>query len=298
MPESQTNVSLPQSYGWANSRTLDPSQTWRMPWWTAILIAISMLIVVYLVIAFAGALQMNPLPNSLAEAAQHGARSPMNLAMAQLVGGLCVLAFASRNTGLGLVPIQGTTLAALLISGVALQFILAEVGNLTAEFVPQNIEQITVLHHWINHDDPIFVLQVFLSFVVVAPLVEELVFRGVLLRGLRARYGTAVAVFLSSLLFALVHIQPGAIIYAGIGGLILGLVSVWTGSTVASFALHASINATGVLLPERLVRIQGFNTLQEEPTHISGALILCALATVIVLMSSIYRRHALGLIDE
>ncbi len=44
--------------------------------------------------------------------------------------------------------------------------------------------------------------------VVFAPLVEELFFRGLLLRSLQRRVGTGRAVALSSVLFGLAHPQP------------------------------------------------------------------------------------------
>ncbi|MBW1907617.1 MAG: CPBP family intramembrane metalloprotease, partial [Deltaproteobacteria bacterium] len=78
----------------------------------------------------------------------------------------------------------------------------------------------------------------------------------------------------SSALFGLVHIEAAAILYAALGGLVLGAVALRTKSTLASIAMHAGVNALPLLLPTRLVRIEGFNTLSHQVEHISWWLLL------------------------
>jgi uncharacterized protein len=86
-----------------------------------------------------------------------------------------------------------------------------------------------------------------LSVLVVAPLGEELLFRGALLRGLQRRIPAGQAIFASALLFALVHVflDPGAA-FAIPGLVLLGLVSAWraveTGNLSQSLYLHAGFN--------------------------------------------------------
>jgi membrane protease YdiL (CAAX protease family) len=83
--------------------------------------------------------------------------------------------------------------------------------------------------------------------VAVAPLVEEVAFRGWMQRPLERRLGPAPAIVLTALLFALAHLQPGGIPIRLIGGVALGF-AVWaTGSIWAGVALHVAWN-TGVLL--------------------------------------------------
>ena len=96
---------------------------------------------------------------------------------------------------------------------------------------------------------PIFALSV----VLVAPLTEELLFRGALLRGLLRRTSPGWAVFVSALVFALVHVvgDPDAYYYvpAFLG---LGLVSGWravgTGNLSQSIFLHAGFNLLAAIL--------------------------------------------------
>ncbi|MEA2705206.1 MAG: protease family protein [Actinomycetota bacterium] len=94
--------------------------------------------------------------------------------------------------------------------------------------------------------------------VVFAPLVEELFFRGLLLRSLQRRVGTGWAVALSSVFFGLAHPQPlkaGAtvIVMAGLTSLavILALLAVRTGRLGASIVAHAGFNAISLLFAYR-----------------------------------------------
>jgi membrane protease YdiL (CAAX protease family) len=87
----------------------------------------------------------------------------------------------------------------------------------------------------------------------VAPLVEELFFRGILFRSLR-RHGLWVAAVVSSIFFGVVHYVGGpapsalflmtATAFTGLG---LALIYEWRG-LVASIGAHVAFNAIGVVL--------------------------------------------------
>lgn len=87
-----------------------------------------------------------------------------------------------------------------------------------------------------------------LLFVVVflAPLVEEVLFRGFLLPGLAAgRLGPAGAVVVTALLFAVVHTQYDPFDMSAVLtlGLLLGAARWFSGSLWLAYGLHAAINA-------------------------------------------------------
>lgn len=86
------------------------------------------------------------------------------------------------------------------------------------------------------------------SVVVVAPLVEELFYRGLLLRAVQARLGTTWAVVISAAVFAVVHRQvlplPGLFVF----GLIAALVTVRTGRLGPAWALHVGFNAATLVV--------------------------------------------------
>src|SRR5436305_1518197 len=88
------------------------------------------------------------------------------------------------------------------------------------------------------------VLLAFGVIAVAAPVVEELLFRGVVLESLRRR-GAFFAVFVSSVLFALAHLG-GLVYYTGCG-VVLGVLY-WRRGLWASISAHAAFNGSLVLL--------------------------------------------------
>lgn len=91
-----------------------------------------------------------------------------------------------------------------------------------------------------------------ISTVLVAPVVEEILFRGIILSRLGKAMPVAPAVLLSALVFGLMHGQILWIAYAAFLGIILALVAVRTKSILATILLHVTFNLTGMLVP-RLV---------------------------------------------
>lgn len=90
--------------------------------------------------------------------------------------------------------------------------------------------------------------------IVVAPVTEELLFRGALFGSLRARIGSRAAALLSSLLFAAVHGSLTALVPLFVLALVLCWVYERSGSLVAPVAVHMLNNATS-LLPLFLVHL-------------------------------------------
>ncbi|MEM6958308.1 MAG: CPBP family glutamic-type intramembrane protease [Myxococcota bacterium] len=88
---------------------------------------------------------------------------------------------------------------------------------------------------------------------ILAPLAEELFFRGFAFGMLQARFSTAVAAVGSVVLFAVVHLPQqwgawGAFISVSVAGVIFTAVRVKTGSSLASGLAHLSHNAFITLL--------------------------------------------------
>jgi len=98
-----------------------------------------------------------------------------------------------------------------------------------------------------------------LVLVVVAPLTEELLFRGLILRGFLSQYTVRRAVFASSLLFALIHLNP----WQFATGAVLGVLFAWwfieTRSLLPCLYGHALMNSLGLLIGAVLrVEIRGY----------------------------------------
>lgn len=82
----------------------------------------------------------------------------------------------------------------------------------------------------------------FLKVVIIAPVVEELIFRGIIMHGFMRNYPKFIAIFFSALLFALFHLNPWQFSATFILGLLLGWVMVRTRNIFLSILIHALNN--------------------------------------------------------
>ena len=98
-----------------------------------------------------------------------------------------------------------------------------------------------------------------LALVLAGPVMEELLFRGVILRRLQASGTAPRAVVLSSLLFGAIHLNPWQFLGAFSGGLLLGWIYVRTRSLWLCIAGHALNNACSLYASALPVKITGFN---------------------------------------
>jgi membrane protease YdiL (CAAX protease family) len=104
-----------------------------------------------------------------------------------------------------------------------------------------------------KHRDAGTVALFFVGAVIFAPVVEELLFRGVLLRALLRRAQPTTAVLLSAVIFALVHYigDPNSLPFlpalAGLGA-VLAVIALRTGDLSASIFIHAGFNLTTTVL--------------------------------------------------
>lgn len=119
---------------------------------------------------------------------------------------------------------------------------------------------VTVITEWIPipeswqeaHDEsvnipgPILIVMIVVIF--GAPILEEIIFRGLLYRTMKAHGPTWFAALLSASLFGLVHGNYLQAIYAGIMGLICIYAFEMTGSLMASIYVHLGFNAAYIIL--------------------------------------------------
>ena len=83
---------------------------------------------------------------------------------------------------------------------------------------------------------------------VGAPVVEEIIYRGMIQQALQSRLDDVLAVVLSALFFALIHLQPVEIPGLFVFGLVAGACFMRTGRLGMSIMVHVAFNATGLLL--------------------------------------------------
>jgi membrane protease YdiL (CAAX protease family) len=78
---------------------------------------------------------------------------------------------------------------------------------------------------------------------VLAPVLEEMLFRGLILRGFLARYPRWPAILGSALLFGAAHLNLYQFVVCSLGGVLLGWLYERTRSLIPCIALHAAYNA-------------------------------------------------------
>jgi uncharacterized protein len=127
--------------------------------------------------------------------------------------------------------------------------------------------------------------------IVIAPITEEFIFRGVLLHRLATKWNIATAVWVSSIIFGLLHFNPLGISMAGIAWALLYLK---TRTLIIPIVAHAMNNTIAVMV-ELLSDVMLKNNLVEsttDPTS-SSSLIIGLLLSVVsfpFLLRFIYQR--------
>ena len=84
--------------------------------------------------------------------------------------------------------------------------------------------------------------------VIIAPVCEELVFRGALLTGLTKKFGAIPAILLSGLAFSLMHMNPEQTVYQFFIGCACAYIAISSGSVLASMLVHAGNNLIALIL--------------------------------------------------
>ena len=115
---------------------------------------------------------------------------------------------------------------------------------------------------------------------IVVPVLEEVLFRGLILQGLRERHGAQRALIVSSVLFGLVHFEnPLRVLMATLVGLVLGWWFLRTGSLWPAIAGHVAINFSGIGF-ELLGIVDGAEELLgtgRDPGNLATSLVMLAL---------------------
>lgn len=126
-----------------------------------------------------------------------------------------------------------------------------------------------------------------LKVAVMAPIIEELIFRGVIMHGLMRNYSKFTAVFVSALMFALFHLNPWQFPATFILGLILGILMVRTRNIFLCILGHAINNGLVLLSIQYWDQIQNLSFFQSSKQNqlIISAIIATAALALIFLLS-------------
>ncbi len=85
---------------------------------------------------------------------------------------------------------------------------------------------------------------------IVIPIVEEILYRGIVYVRLRSWLGVRWAIFISAVIFGLVHMNLVQFVYATVFGFVLAYMTEKTGNFYAAAAAHMMANLTSVLRAE------------------------------------------------
>jgi membrane protease YdiL (CAAX protease family) len=97
--------------------------------------------------------------------------------------------------------------------------------------------------------DPTTMVLLALAVVVLAPLQEEIFFRGFLFPGFAQGMGAWLAIIVTSAIWASLHVQYDLFFMGQIFamGVLIGWLRWWSGSTLLTIILHAGVNAAAIV---------------------------------------------------
>lgn len=173
------------------------------------------------------------------------------------------------------------------------------------DFYKKMLEATNLPQNFLNSSDPLSVFVLFLSVVVMAPIVEELMFRGILYNLLNKWIPLFPAALVSSAVFGLLH--GTTFVQTAVIGLVLAFVYQVTGDLKMAMLGHAANNGLalfqGVLLENGIIREGQPSEMILSSVLLVGGLLMIALTVLYLRRNSprsIYNdraplyKHALG----
>jgi membrane protease YdiL (CAAX protease family) len=125
-----------------------------------------------------------------------------------------------------------------------------------------------------------------LKVVIMAPVIEELIFRGVIMHGLMRNYTKFTAVFVSALMFALFHLNPWQFPATFILGLLLGILMIRTRNIYLCILGHAINNGLvliSIVYWEEIRKTSFFQSSKPNQLIISAFVASAALGLIFLL---------------
>jgi len=113
---------------------------------------------------------------------------------------------------------------------------------------PVELENQEIVEIFAEQDSPLVIGLMMFMIVVMAPLLEELLYRGMLYRFLKSRMNNLLALTLSSLLFAAMHANLLKLVPLFLLGMLLGRAYEKSGSILVPIFMHAFFNLNTVLI--------------------------------------------------
>ena len=145
--------------------------------------------------------------------------------------------------------------------------LLSEADNIFRTFLPMPEKLAEFFRDYLAGEKSF--LGSFFLLVIVAPVTEEALFRGLVLRGFLIRYSVRKAILVSALLFGMFHLLPWQIFSGSIAGILFAWLFIKTGSLLPCIIAHAVSNSVPSILTLTKFRIPGFTgdmtTVEHQP---------------------------------
>jgi membrane protease YdiL (CAAX protease family) len=212
--------------------------------------------------------------------------SPLTIAVVNLLSIGLLLHFGFQRTQASfrevfpLSPIRPALLLPMALTIIGLSILLSEVDNRLRTVLPIPARFMEILEQLFGA--PQNLLGAIFTLVIVAPLTEELLVRGLVLRGFLSHYSVRKAILASALFFAVLHFNPWQFTSAAVAGVVLAWWYVKTRSLLPCLFGHALNNALPlILLAIPQLQIPGYSTelteqIEFQPLWFNGLGLLLA----------------------
>tara|TARA_Y100000741_G_scaffold96970_1_gene72044 strand:+ start:166 stop:957 length:792 start_codon:yes stop_codon:yes gene_type:complete len=143
--------------------------------------------------------------------------------------------------------ISKKTAIATLILSLGAMVISDEINILVDKIIPAP-ESFLQLEAMLTPENPLSMIILIITIVILAPVGEELLFRGFLQKFLENQWGDVTkAILISSLFFAAIHFNPYWLIQIYFLGVLLGYIAWKTSSVIPAIIFHVFINGSSLL---------------------------------------------------
>jgi len=180
------------------------------------------------------------------------ASTPLTIAVVNVISIGLLLRFGLKRNQVSfreifpLAPIRPALLLPMTLTIIGMSIILSEADNCLRAVLPIPAPIVEILKNFFDASRNFF--SSFFTLVIVAPLTEEFLFRGLILRGLLSHYSVRKAIIASALFFGVFHFNPWQFISAAVAGVVLAWWFVKTRSLLPCLFGHALNNALPVIL--------------------------------------------------
>jgi membrane protease YdiL (CAAX protease family) len=174
---------------------------------------------------------------------------PTQLALAVVTAWAVFRSDRPWREALGFRGLEARQVPPLLLVLIGAVTVFSEIYVVIQRFVPVPAEFEAMLRDLLELTNPADSLATLTIAIVIAPILEEALFRGVILNGLARRYGPQSASFWTAVFFAVFHLyNPWQVVPTFFLGLVLAWLVLTTRSLLSAIVVHTMFNAASLTL--------------------------------------------------